>query len=259
MTSPLGHRVFGSGRKTVIFLHEWLGHHDYWMPLLPYLSKDKARWVLADLRGYGWSRNLKGDFSLDEAVGDVLALADHLKAKRFHVVGHSMGGLVAQAVAAAAPRRVASLTLVCPVPASGFAADKAALARMQKVLTDDRILRDAIHARTGNRLGEGWIARKSAIARKAGTRAAQRGYLNMFTGSDISGLVKGLDVPVRLIAGKHDLPFYGMAAQKKRFSKCFSNLDAVEISEAGHYPMLETPVRLAGLIEDWVRLPSRRP
>ncbi len=259
MTAPLGHRVFGSGRKTVIFLHEWLGHHDNWLPILPYLSKDKARWVLADLRGYGWSRRIKGDFSLDEAASDVLALADHLKAGRFHLVGHSMGGLVAQAVAVASPRRIASLSLVCPVPASGFAADKAALARMQKVLTNDKTLRDAIHARTGNRLGEGWIARKSAIARQAGTRAAQKGYLEMFTGSDISGLVKGQDAPVRLIAGRHDLPFYGMAAQKKRFSKWYPNLDCVEILEAGHYPMLETPARLAGLIEDWVSLPSRRP
>ncbi len=252
MTPPLGHRVYGAGKQTVILLHEWLGDHRNWLPMLPYLSGGKARWVVADFRGYGWSRRLKGEFTLDEMVADVLLLADHLKARKVHLAGHSMGGLVAQAIAAHAPQRVASLFLVCPVPASGFAADAPSLKRMQNVLTSGKALSDAIHARTGNRHGAGWIAAKSSIARRAGTKAAQAGYLKMFTGAAISKSVKGLKLPVRLIAGKYDLPFYSMAQQRKRFSKCYPNLDCAEIAEAGHYPMLETPVRLAGLIEDWI-------
>lgn len=260
MTVLLGHQAFGAGSPAVILLHEWLGDHQNWMPMTPYLAQAKARWVLADFRGYGWSRRIRGDYTLDEMVGDVLALADHLKAKKFHLAGHSMGGLAAQAIAARAPRRVASLTLVCPVPATGFAADAAGMKRMQSVLTQDAALRDALGARTGHRLGEGWLVQKMKIARGAATKAAQTAYLSMFTGSDVSQAVKGLEVPVRLIAGARDLPFYRMSEQRKRFAKWYPHLDCAEIAEAGHYPMLETPARLAGLIEDWVSShASRRP
>jgi pimeloyl-ACP methyl ester carboxylesterase len=226
--------------------------------MLPYLPEGKARWVVADLRGYGWSARLKGDYTLDEAAGDVLALADHLGGGKIHLVGHSMGALVAQAVAALKPARVSSLTLVCPVPASGFKADAERLASMRKVAKGGAALLDGIHARTGHRLGEGFAQAKARIARRAASFDVKEAYLQLFTQSDISDDVAGLEIPVRLIAGKHDLPFYQMAAQKKRFSKWYPNLDCVEILEAGHYPPLETPARLAGLIEDWVTPSSRK-
>ncbi|MDK9719946.1 MAG: alpha/beta hydrolase [Rhodospirillales bacterium] len=253
MTKLLGHRVLGSGRKTVILLHEWLGDHNNWRPVLPYLTSG-TRWVMADFRGYGWSARLKGDYTLDEAASDVLALADHLGCGKFHLVGHSMGGLVAQAVAAAKPARLSSLVLVCPVPASGFKADAARLASMRTVAKGGaKALSEAVQARTGNRLGAGFVSAKVRLARRAAQPGIKDAYLSLFTETDISGAVAGLKTPVRLICGAHDLPFYRLAAQRKRFQKWYPHLDCVEIAEAGHYPPLETPARLAGLIEDWVK------
>lgn len=253
MSKILGHRAFGSGRKTVILLHEWLGDHNNWRPVLPYLSAG-TRWVVADFRGYGWSSRLKGDYTLDEAASDALALADHLGCGKFHLVGHSMGALVAQAVAARRASRLSSLTLVCPVPATGFKADATKLAAMRQVAKGGtKTLLEAVHARTGNRLGEGFAQAKARIAKRAASPEVKEAYLELFTGSDISDEVTGLEMPVRLICGRHDLPFYQMAAQKKRFARWCANLDCVEIAEAGHYPPLETPALLAGLIEEWVK------
>jgi pimeloyl-ACP methyl ester carboxylesterase len=252
VTKILGHRVIGSGRKTVILLHEWLGDHNNWRPMLPYLPTG-VRWVMADFRGYGWSHRLKGDCTLEEAAGDVLALADHLDCGKFHLAGHSMGGLVAQAVAALKPARVSSLSLICPVPATGFKADAERLAAMRKVAKGAAALIEGIHARTGNRLGDGFAQAKARLARRAASFEVKDAYLQMFTGSDISNEVSGLKIPVRLICGAHDLPFYRMNVQKKRFQKWYPNLDCVEIFEAGHYPPLETPALLAGLIESWVK------
>lgn len=256
MSKILGHRVLGSGRKTVIFLHEWLGDHNNWRPVLPYLSSG-TRWVVADFRGYGWSARLKGDYTLDEAVSDVLALADHLDCGKFHLVGHSMGALVAQAVAAAKPSRVSGMVLVCPVPASGFKADAERLKSMTAVARGGKALLEGIHARTGNRLGDGFIQAKARIVKRASSPEVKEAYLDLFTQSDISDDVVGLKTPVRLICGAYDLPFYRMAAQKRRFSKWYPNLDCVEIGEAGHYPPLETPARLAALIESFVNPSSR--
>ncbi len=249
----LGHRIFGSGSVTVIIIHEWLGNHENWQDMRSYLPLEGVRWVLADLRGYGWSRDVAGSFTLEEAASDIMTLADQLQAKRIHLVGHSMGGLVAQAATAQHPNRVKSLSLICPVPASGFPADVQTKQRMRSLPANPVLLNQAIHDRTGNRLGSGWVARKAHLARRAGTRTARANYLEMFLSSDISGKVMGLSLPVRLITGAYDLPFYRMAALRPLFEAWYPNLDAVEIQEAGHYPMQETPVRLAGLLEEWVR------
>ena len=107
-------------------LHEWLGDHVNWEQVLPDLDPARHTFVFMDLRGYGWSRCMSGSYTLDEAVADVLRTADELAVSRFHLIGHSMSGLVAQKIATQAPSRIQSVTLFSPVPPTGFLADEAA-------------------------------------------------------------------------------------------------------------------------------------
>jgi pimeloyl-ACP methyl ester carboxylesterase len=51
--------------------------------------------------------------TIEDMAADALAIMDALGFERFHVVGHSMGGIIAQAVALQAPARVASLAFLC--------------------------------------------------------------------------------------------------------------------------------------------------
>ncbi len=51
-------------------------------------------------------------YSLSDMVDDTIDLADHLELGRFHIVGVSMGGMVAQLTAARHPQRIASLTAI---------------------------------------------------------------------------------------------------------------------------------------------------
>ncbi|CAG8866797.1 Aclacinomycin methylesterase RdmC [Pseudomonas fluorescens] len=51
-------------------------------------------------------------YTLTDMAGDALRLMDALKVRRFHVLGVSMGGMIAQHLAAMAPQRVRSLTLL---------------------------------------------------------------------------------------------------------------------------------------------------
>jgi 3-oxoadipate enol-lactonase len=248
----LRHTTHGKGPETVIVLHEWLGSSENYSPIKPYLLKNSITWRFADLRGYGLSRTIPGRFDLDEAIADVLALADLLKLKRFHLAGHSMSGLIAQGVAAAAGDRIKSLFLIAPVPASGFKTDRDGLHRLRAILDDDEAAKAAIAARTGNRHGPGWHEAKLKMIRKAAAPEAMRSYLDMFTGSDISSRLTGLNIPALLVLGRNDLPFYRRDSIEPLFSRWFNRLEIAEILEAGHYPMLETPVRLAGLMENWV-------
>jgi 3-oxoadipate enol-lactonase len=244
----LGHCRIGHGPAVCVLLHEWLGDHVNWEPTLPYFDFASHTLVVMDLSGYGWSRARSGSYTLAEATADVLQTADRLALPRFHLVGHSMSGLIAQAVALEAPERMQSVTLFSPVPPTGFKADEAAMKALNAVIDDDEAAARAINARTSNRYGAGWLQRKLAIARGAATEAAMRGYLTMFTSSAVTGDPRRLSAPLHVVNGAQDIPFYRGAASHDAFAATFKQATFETIDDAGHYSMLETPVRVASII-----------
>ena len=243
----LGYRRIGHGDHCVLVLHEWLGDHANWDALWPLVDHRRMSWICADLRGYGWSRALAGRYDADEAAADLLALMDRLGVGRFDVVGHSMSALVAQRLAALAPRRVRRLALISPVPPGGLRPDAATLATMRALTNDDDTLRAAIAARTGNRRDAAWIDRKLAITRGAGTPEAMTGYLHMFTGTGLASVRD--DVPVLAVVGRYDLPFYREDAVRREYAPLYADFSLAVSEESGHYTMLEDPAFLAVALE----------
>src|SRR3954469_23411111 len=75
----------------------------------PFSSQYRA--VFFDNRDVGQSSLATHDYTTAEMAQDVLALADHLGLDSFHLLGVSLGGMVSQQVALAAPERVRTLTL----------------------------------------------------------------------------------------------------------------------------------------------------
>lgn len=82
-----------------------------WRPQVDTLLRDH-RVAIFDHRGIGKS-TLAGAVSIAEMVKDARALLDALGWSSAHVVGHSMGGVVAQQLALDSPERVRSLSLLC--------------------------------------------------------------------------------------------------------------------------------------------------
>ncbi len=96
------------------------------MVLIQGLGADKQLWTLQrlalarqyrtialDNRGAGRSDKPYGEYSLEQMADDTLAVLDHAGAADAHVVGASMGGVIAQIIALRHPDRVRSLTLAC--------------------------------------------------------------------------------------------------------------------------------------------------
>jgi pimeloyl-ACP methyl ester carboxylesterase len=97
---------------TVVLLHGLGGDAGFWTA--ERFAPDVQ--VLApDLRGSG-STPTGGDFTIDTLADDVAALLDDVGARSAHVVGFSMGGLVAQSLAARHPERVDRLVLASTYP-----------------------------------------------------------------------------------------------------------------------------------------------
>ena len=79
------------------------------LQIQPFAEQYKA--VFFDNRDVGQSSLAPHDYSTADMAQDVLALADHLELDSFHLLGVSLGGMISQHVALAAPQRVRSLTL----------------------------------------------------------------------------------------------------------------------------------------------------
>lgn len=105
----------------VVLLHGFPQDRSSWSKVLPALNDAGLRTLTFDQRGYDRSATplRVKEYALEELTADVLALADAAGLDRFHLVGHDWGGGVAWHLAATAPERLASLTVLStPHPAA---------------------------------------------------------------------------------------------------------------------------------------------
>lgn len=102
------------GRGPAVLLIQGAGvAAEGWRPQLDALA-ERYTLLAFDNRGMGGSTvDRGGTVTIEQMAADALAIADAEGLDRFHVAGHSMGGLIAQALALGARGRVRSLALLC--------------------------------------------------------------------------------------------------------------------------------------------------
>jgi pimeloyl-ACP methyl ester carboxylesterase len=108
-------------RRPWLVLIQGMGFDRFgWAPVLPKLQRH-FRLVLVDNRASGLSDRSAGVFAVADMAGDIIAVLDAAGIRRAHVMGASLGGMVAQEVAVAHPERVDGLVLACTAPGWPFA------------------------------------------------------------------------------------------------------------------------------------------
>ncbi|ODA00439.1 alpha/beta hydrolase [Achromobacter xylosoxidans] len=244
------HRV-GHGPHPVIVLHGWFGDARAFEPIEPWLSGADFSYVFMDYRGYGGMREAAGEHSIDEIAADALALADALGFERFSLVGHSMGGMAIERVAALAPERVRALVAVAPVPCGGVAMAPATRALFDGAAADLAARRAIIDRSTGGRLPAAWVAWKADYSAAHSSAAAFAAYLPAWVGTDFSDRIDGRH-PVLALVGEHD-PVFTPALMAATYARRYPRTTIEVLANAGHYPMNETPLALAAAIERFLR------
>ena len=132
----------GAGPPTVVFLHGVVMDNlsSWYFSVAPAVAA-VAPVLLYDLRGHGRSERPAAGYDLDSLVADLAALLDAGEAlEPVHLVGNSMGGMLALAFARAHPERVQSLVLVdAHLPDGRFGAQMGRTLRLQGRERDEQI------------------------------------------------------------------------------------------------------------------------
>ncbi len=104
----------------IVFVHGWPELSVSWRHQIPAFAALGFRCVAPDMRGYGRSSiyDRKEDYAIEESVGDMLGLLDHLGRDRAIWVGHDWGAVVVWNIASHHPERCTAIANLC-VPYSG--------------------------------------------------------------------------------------------------------------------------------------------
>ena len=184
-----------------------------WGPVAPLLSKEFAL-IMPDNRGAGQTKT-QGPVSIEAMARDYIALLDHLGLERAHVLGHSMGGVIAMTLAVMAPERVDKLVLAASCatrPAHAISVVDTILALREAGVTDELWLRSFFHWLFKPDLFENKNAVDAAIALSIAYPHAQsagdmRRQIDAVRAYDASALPAKIDAQTLLLAGEHDLMF----------------------------------------------------
>ena len=103
------------GGPPLLLIHG-LGYERHGWGPLPRLLAEDFRVLVFDNRGIGESDVPPGPYSTGQMAGDALGVLDAAGVQRAHVIGTSLGGMVAQELVLAAPERVDRLVLACTTP-----------------------------------------------------------------------------------------------------------------------------------------------
>jgi pimeloyl-ACP methyl ester carboxylesterase len=208
-------------------------------------------YVFVDLRGYRQSIELAGEYSVDEIAADCLTLADQLGWGYFHVVGHSMTGMITQCIAADALSRITSAIAICPISDAGNRLSPDARAFFSSTIENDEALR-RLFKFVGSGLSDAWADRKVQQSRDTVALVCRARYLEMLTTADFVDDIRGLETPFLVIVGDRD-PGLDPEAMKRTFLAWHPNSELHVVPNCGHYPMQECPPYFATTIEGFLK------
>ena len=246
---PISYRASGAG-PALLLMHGIGGNSRSWHHQLKMLAS-RFRVVAWDAPGYGASGVREP--TLAGYAGAVADLFDALDIGKAHVLGHSMGGLIAQGVAGLMPERVDRLIL-----SSTFAGDAAIgpLGAHWMARLDDlrRMMpKDFGQARAAAMVAASAAPEIRAMAAAIAAEVTQQGLLGgcmLLHHADARPLVARFSMPVLVITGAED----SIIAPERTevMAELIADCRTIRIPATGHAAYLEDPDRYNAAVTDFL-------
>jgi len=239
----------GSGTP-IVFLHYWGGSSRTWDDVIAALP-NTYRSIAPDHRGWGDSEAPASGYALADFADDAQQLITALNLPRFVLVGHSMGGKIAQLLASRRPAGLLGLVLVAPSPPIPLvlppeiqaAMEGAYLSRESIGMAIDQMLSATpLSAKHREQVIEDSL-RGAPQARDAWPKSTSK--------EDITLEVGAIDVPTLVIAGELDR-IDSVATLEAELLPRIPQATLHILPDTGHLSPLEAPVEIAQVIGEFV-------
>jgi len=215
------------------------------------------RVITFDNRGVGGSDAPPGPYTVEQMAGDAVGLLDALGVERAHVVGASLGGLIAQEIAIGRPERVARLVLACttfggpqcfPMPEQTVSL----IQRAAEMSADERL-----RAFVENALSPSFVASRPDVVERimqyrvttAQPLAAWQAQAAAGAAFDSSERLGGVKAQALVVTGTEDVVVD--PRNSKLLAGAVPGASLVEMS-GGHLFFVEYPERFNALVEGFV-------
>ena len=235
----------GGTGTPVVLIHGLAGNSRSWSAVEDHLRHRPL--IRIDLPGHGRSpgRRITGFSSL---VADMRRTLDELKLEKAHLVGHSLGGALALALADTRPRSIAGVTLIAPAGLGPGICGEALSGIVNASRTESLWpwLRTLVADET--LITESYVRSIMAERADADLRATQRSMMDALfpdgvQSFDLRAALERVDAPTRIIWGKRDriIPWqHALGAPGKAGLHLFGGI--------GHLPHIEAPEEVGRLI-----------
>jgi pimeloyl-ACP methyl ester carboxylesterase len=230
----------------LVFLHSWAGSTRSWKYVVAALP-NRLRPITVDQRGWGRSESHSSGFQLADLASDAKEVVKALKLDRYVLVGHSMGGKVAQLIASERPEKLSGLVLVAPAMPGPMHRPPGVREGMVGVMNSAALIQQTIdNTLTAKRLS----AEVNAQVIEDGLRGspeAKRAWPISTSQEDIRERVSLIQVPTLVVAGELDKVDPVSELQSELLPR-IPHAEMKIIPATGHLSPLESPIELAEII-----------
>jgi pimeloyl-ACP methyl ester carboxylesterase len=240
----------GTGDPTLVFLHYWGGTSRTWFSVISDLKPD-YRCVAYDSRGWGLSEDSIAGFSLEELAIEAKGVINALRVSNYVLIGHSMGGKVAQLLASQRPEGLRGLVLVAPATPTRTHFPQAALQQQLHAYDDRSTVLQTIDFLSAKSLAPETVEQIIEDS-LSGSPAAKRAWPTIGILEDISTEVSKIEVPTLIIAGGRDR-LDSVDQHEREVLSRIRGAEIFVIPKSGHLIPIDEPKELAFAIRQFVR------
>lgn len=245
----------GSG-EPLLFVHGLGSSSRDWFEQVPHFA-DRYRVLRIDLRGHGRSERPPGPYHIAQFARDVAVGLRRLDAAPAHVVGLSMGGMVALELAAAAPALVRSLVVTNSVADARLRTWSDLWFYVSRRLTVKALGMRRVGRFLANRLfpkPEQETHRREFVKRWAeNDKQAYLWSVDAIIGWSVLDRLPTISAPTLLVSSDQD---YTPVATKNRMAARMPNAELAVVSDARHALPVEKPEAFNAVVEEFLEAVS---